>query len=102
MERRKAPSTWSDHTYDVFLRAAMKGFVALVGVGLAILVFWQTATIDAVVLPVIAQIVVGAFFYLRDRPAFRCPQCGKVISRRDTTISRSDAAICFICSRCQI
>jgi len=74
------------------------------GVGAAVVVYfsWPNAPIWAYSTALGVGFVISLVIFLRIRPKFKCPQCGKEL-RRDAMFGMKEGEpIRFVCSTCQI
>lgn len=102
MERRNAPSSYARKTLVAFEVAGAIGSV--IGIASAGLIhfFWHDAPIWAFSLAFGLGFVIFIASFVRLRPKFTCPQCGKELGRDDMRGKEDGEPIRFVCTTCQI
>jgi DNA-directed RNA polymerase subunit RPC12/RpoP len=102
MERRKAPSSYARQTFIAFeLWGSVGGGT---GIGLAALVYflWPNAPIWAFSLAFGVGFTLFLALFIRMRPKFKCPQCGRELGRESMRGQEDGESIRFVCPTCQI
>jgi hypothetical protein len=102
MERRKAPTSYARQTLRAFeVWGAVGGGT---GVGLAALIYflWPDAPIWAFSLAFGVGFILFLVLFIRMRPKFKCPQCGRELGRESMLGKEEGESIRFVCSTCQI
>ena len=102
MERRRAPSLYATQTLATFQRTGAIGGGVGIASAIAIYFLWPAAPIWAFSIAFGAGFITFLVLFMRTRPTFKCPQCGRELGRETMLGNAEGEPIRFVCSTCHI
>ena len=102
MERRQAPSWYADQTLATFRRTGAVGGGIGIAAAIAVRLLWPAAPIWAFSIAVAIGFITFLVLFVRTRPKFKCPQCGRELGRETMLGKEEGEPIRFVCSACGV